>query len=122
MLLAAALSICSMMPIVVDDIVRLREEKGVTETEFREAIRRRDEMPAELKTRALGAVNLIYALPRGSDYWSVKQQIILTCDNKETIRGYQHSTERARGGAGNRSGHEQHRRVGSDEAQYQDPR
>ena len=72
-----------------DDIVRLREEKGVTETEFREAIRRRDEMPAELKTRALGAVNLIYALPRGSDYWSVKQQIILTCDNKETIRGSQ---------------------------------
>lgn len=110
MLFATALSLCAMMPNVVDDIVRLREEQGVTEAQFRQAIQARSDMPAELKIRSLGAVNLVYALPKGSDYWSVKQQIILTCNNKETIRGHQYQTEGARRGAGDRSGDEQYRR------------
>src|SRR5690606_12671597 len=122
MLFAAALSICAMMPIVADDIVDQRERRGVTEQQFREAINNRSDMPEELRIRALGAVNLIYSLPKGSDYWTVKQQIILTCDNRETIRGYQRSHQGSRRGAGSRPRNEQHRWNRSDEAWDQNPR
>lgn len=122
MLFAAALSICAMMPIVVDDIVDQRERRGVTEQEFRQAINNRSDMPEELRIRALGAVNLIYSLPKGSDYWSMKQQIILTCDNRETIRGYQYPAERTGRGAGSRPRHELHRRDRTGEAWDQDSR
>lgn len=116
MLFAAALSLCTMMPQVVDDIIRLREEQGVTETEFRAAIHARKDMPDQLKFRALSTVTMVYVLPKGSDYWTLKQQIILNCENKETIRGYQYPNQGAGRGARNRSGYEFHRGERSHEA------
>ena len=105
----ALLSLCGMMPQVVDDIVTMREDRNISEQQFRSAIRNHPEMPDELKSKALGAVNMVYALPKGSDYYTVKQQIILTCDNKETIRGYQHTPKGPGRGTGSRTGFEQHR-------------
>lgn len=108
------IAVCAMLPNTVDRIVH-EKEAGISETQVRQEIVER--YPAgEYQIRALGAVNVLYSLPNGSDYWTAKQQIFLTCNNKEIIRGYQHSHERAGRRARSGEGFEQHRELGTGEA------
>lgn len=85
MLYAAALSVCSLMPGIVDEVIMHREFENRTEIELLEYVDKRTDLPDEVRTRAKGAIFIIYSLPKGSNYASAKAQILLVC-NKRPIR------------------------------------
>lgn len=114
MLLATLLSVCVITPDIVDYVIQMRETHGIEEAQLRESIRALNMEPA-FKSRTFAAINLVYALPKHSDYSTVKLQLTLTCDNEETIRGYKHSNEGARRGKGSRKGYEFYRKYGPGE-------
>lgn len=95
MLPLMALSVCLSLPMMTDRIIALRDQ-GVPEQQVREQIKNDKSINEKLRSRSMGVINIVYSRPAGSDPFGIKQHIFFNCDNKEILRGHQHSYERSR--------------------------
>lgn len=96
-ILLAGASVCSLLSPLVEGIVHMRD-KGMSETEVVEVIGRLNQSD-ELKARGVGAARVLYTNAPSVDDMTRREFILLGCDNKEIIRGYQYPSERSRGRA-----------------------
>ena len=115
-----ALSVCAALSGMVDDIEAMKKS-GLTEQQAVQTIEQM-QLSEELKLRARTSIPVVYALGQGVSTNSWKVHLLLTCDNPRVIRGNKHTHQGSGRGAGDRSSHEQYRRVCSDEAWDEDPR
>ena len=86
-LLLAGMSVCSVLPGAIDALIQARTD-GVSADQARATILAGQYDP-QIERKLLGAVTIIYVNAPTVDDQSRRDQILLACDNREVINGYQ---------------------------------